>query len=89
VFRRIIKYCCSHFGLFDQLVYITDRRIKPQILTMKILAVIACIHMANLGSLHSFSQSKASKKELPSVSTIARVTDTVSLDGIRDVSTHF
>jgi len=55
MFRRIIKYCCRHFDLFDKLAYITDRRIKPQILTIKILAAIVFIHIANLGSLHSFS----------------------------------
>jgi len=88
MFRRIIKYCSKHFGLFEKLAYVTDRRIKPQILTIKILAAIVFIHIASLGSLHSFSQSKASKSKLPSVSTIARVADTVSLDDIRDVSAH-
>jgi len=88
MFRRIIKYSEKHFGLFEKLTYITDRRIKPQILTIKILAAIVFVHIANLGSLNSFSQNKASKKELPSVSTIARVADSVSLDGIREVGSH-
>jgi len=83
VFRRIIKYCLKHFGLFEKLAYVTDRRIKPQIETIKIAAAIVCIHIANLGSLNSFSQSKASKSKLPSVSTIARVADTIELEGIR------
>jgi len=59
VFKRIIKYCCRHFGLFEKLAYITDRRIKPQILTIEILSAIVFIHIANLGSLNSFSQSRA------------------------------
>jgi len=84
VFKRIIKYFSKHFSLFEKLAYITDRRIKPQILTIKILSAIVFIHIANLGSLHSFSQSKAG----PSVSTIARVADSVSIDGIRDVGAH-
>jgi len=37
--------------------------------------------MANLGSIHDFSQSVLS----PSPSTIARVADTMSLDDIREV----
>ena len=84
MFKRIIKYCLKHFGLFEKLAYITDRRIKPQILTIKILSAIVFIHIANLGSLNSFSQSKAG----PSVSTIARVADSVSLDGIREVGSN-
>jgi hypothetical protein len=84
VFKRIIKYCSKHFSLFEKLAYVTDRRIKPQILTIKILSAIVFIHIANLGSLHSFSQSKAG----PSVSTIARVADSVSLEGIRYVGAH-
>ena len=88
MFRRIINYCSKYFGLFEELVYVTDRRIKPQILTIKILAAIVFIHIANLGSLNSFSQSKTSKSKLPSVSTIARVADKVDIDSIRDVAAH-
>ena len=84
MFKRIIKYAFKHFDLFEKLACVTDRRIKPQILTIKILSAIVFIHIANLGSLHSFSQSKAG----PSVSTIARVADSVSLEGIREVGSH-
>ncbi|MBM3710105.1 MAG: hypothetical protein FJW61_06770 [Actinobacteria bacterium] len=87
MFRRIIKYSNRHFGLFKKISSISDRRIKPQIATVKILASIVCIHMANLGSLHSFSQS-SSRKTFPSVSTIARVADTISLNAIRDVGAY-
>jgi hypothetical protein len=85
VFRRIIRYSDKHFGLFKKLSSISDRRLKPQIETIKILAAIVFIHIANLGSLHSFSQSISASK-LPSVSTIARVADIVSLENIRDIS---
>lgn len=88
MFKRIIKYCSRHFDLFEKLAYVTDRRIKPQILTIKILSAIVFIHIANLGSLHSFFQNNISAKELPSVSTIARVADSLSLDGIREVGSH-
>lgn len=52
------------------------------------MAAIVFIHIANLGSLNSFSQSKTSKSKLPSVSTIARVADKVDIDSIRDVAAH-
>jgi len=87
VFKRIIKYAIKCFGLFEVLAYVTDRRIKPQIKTIKILTAIVFIHIANLGSLHSFSQNK-SAKELASVSTIARVADKVDIDSIREASSH-
>lgn len=57
MFRRIIKYSNKHFSLFKKLAYISDRRIKPQIETIKIAAAIVCIHIANLGSLNNLSQS--------------------------------
>ena len=88
MFKRIIKYAFKHFDLFEKLACVTDRRIKPQIKTIKILSAIVFIHIANLGSLHSFSQNKISAKELPSVSTIARVADSVSLKGVRYVGSH-
>lgn len=87
MFKRIIKYAIKCFGLFEVLAYVTDRRIKPQIKTIKILTAIVFIHIANLGSLHSFSQNK-SAKELASVSTIARVADKVDIDSIREASSH-
>jgi len=87
VFKRIIKYCLKHFGLFEKLAYVTDRRIKPQIKTIKILSAIVFIHISNLGSLNSFSQNKSVGK-LPSVSTIARVAGSVSLEGIREAGSH-
>ena len=84
MFRRIIKYCSKHFGLFKKLSSISDRRLKPQIETIKIAAAIVCIHIANLGSLNNLSQ-KLLKRKYPSVSTIARVADTIELEGIRAV----
>jgi len=80
-FRRIVKYSKKCFCLPAKLKDITDRRIKPQITTAKIAAAIFSLQIANLGSIHDFSQSTPS----PSPSTIARVADTMSLDDIREV----
>jgi len=87
MFRRIIKYSNKHFSLFKILASITDRRIKPQIKTIKIVTAVICMQFANLGSLNNLSQ-KLLTKEYPSVSTIARVADTISLDAIRDVGAY-
>ncbi len=81
MFRRTIRYSQKCFGLSKKLKDITDRRLKPQIATAKIAVSIFSLQMANLGSIHDFSQSVLS----PSPSTIARVADTMSLDDIREV----
>ncbi|MHB8281002.1 MAG: transposase [Candidatus Humimicrobiaceae bacterium] len=84
MFKRIIKYSNKHFGLFKKLASITDKRIKPRIATIKIVTVVICMQFSNLGSLNSLTQTLASGK-YPSVSTIARVTDCIDLDEIRNV----
>ena len=81
MFRRAIRYSRNYFGLFDKLKNITDGRIKPRIATIKVAIAIFSIQLANLGSLNNFSQQVSS----PSVSTIARSADTMSLCHIRDV----
>ena len=84
MFRRIIKYSNKHFSFFKKLQYIADRRIKPQIDTIKILTAIICMQLSNLGSLNNLSQALR-YGSYPSVSTIARVADSIVLDGIRDL----
>lgn len=82
MYRRIIKYSCKHFGLIKKLEAIADRRLKPQIVTIRISAAIICMQLANLGSLNTLSQT-LSYGDFPSVSTIARVADSMELDDIR------
>jgi len=84
MYRRLINYSSKHFGLFKKLASIADRRLKPQIATVKITAAIICMQLSNLGSLNNLSQALA-YGAYPSVSTIARVADSMELDGIRDI----
>ena len=84
MFKRIIKYSNKHFSLFKNLASITDKRLKPRIATIKIVNAIICMQFSNLGSLNSLTQAPASGK-YPSVSTIARVADSMNLDDIRNV----
>jgi len=84
VFKRIVKYSNKHFGLFKKLKYITDRRIKPRIATIRIAAAIMCMQLSNLGSLNTLGQTLL-YGDYPSVSTIARVADTINLDDIRNI----
>ena len=84
MFKRIIKYSSKHFGLFKKLTFIADGRIKPRIDTIKIVTAIICMQLSNLGSLHSLSQALR-YGSYPSVSTIARVADSMELENIRDV----
>ena len=82
MFRRAVRYSNSCFGLFDKLKNITDGRIKPRIATVKVAISIFSVQLANLGSLNNFSQQVSS----PSVSTIARSADSMSLCHIREVN---
>ena len=82
MFRKAVRYSRNYFGLFKRLKNIADGRIKPRIATVKVAIVIFSIQLANLGSLNNFSQSVSN----PSVSTIARVADTMSLKDIRKVN---
>ena len=82
MFRRAVRYSWNYFGLFKRLKNICDGRIKPRIATIRVAIAIFSMQLANLGSLNNFSQSVS----CPSVSTIARVADTMSLEEIREVS---
>ncbi len=82
MFRRAVRYSNNCFGLFDKLKNITDGRIKPRIATVKVAIAIFSVQLANLGSLNNFAQQVSS----PSVSTIARSADTMSLYHIREVN---
>ena len=84
MFKRIVKYSNKHFGLFKKLIYITDKRIKPRIATIRIATAIMCMQLSNLGSLNTLSQT-LSYGDYPSVSTIARVSETINLDDIRNI----
>lgn len=85
MFRKTVRYSNTRFGLFKKLKHIADRRLKPQIETVRIAVAIICIQLANLGSLNSLSQTKL-YREFPSVSTIARVADTMETGHIREVA---
>lgn len=88
MFKRLIRYSNKIFNLFSIIDAITDKRIKAQIPTVKIVAAIIVMHFTNQGSLNNFSQEIAFKRlkaDVPSVSTIARVADTMDLGKIRAV----
>lgn len=88
MFKRLIRYSNKIFDLFTIIASITDQRIKAQIPTVKIVAAIIIMHFTNQGSLNNFSQEIAFKRlkaNIPSVSTIARVADTMDLEEIRSV----
>jgi len=88
MFKKLIRYSNKIFDLFTAIASITDERTKAQIPTVKIVAAIIIMHFTNQGSLNNFSQEIAFKKlkaDIPSVSTIARVADTMDLEEIRSV----
>jgi len=88
MFKKLIRYSNKIFDLFTIIASITDIRIKPQIPTLKIITAIIIMYFTNQGSLHSLSQEitfKRLKADVPSVSTIARVADSMDLDKIRAV----
>ncbi len=88
MFKKLIRYSNKIFDLFTIIASVTDERIKAQIPTVKIVAAITVMHFTNQGSLNNLSQEIAYKKlkaAVPSVSTIARVADTMNLEEIRGV----
>jgi len=88
LYRKLIRYSNKIFNLFSIIASITDERLKPQIATVKIVTAITVMHFSNLGSLNSLSQAisfKNLKKQIPSVSTIARSADSMNLEEIRGV----
>ena len=88
MYRKLLRYSNKIFNLFSIIATITDERLKPQIATVKIIAAIIVMQFSNLGSLNSLSQAisvKNLKKDIPSVSTIARSADSINLEEIRGV----
>jgi len=88
MYRKLIRYSNKIFNLFDIIASITDKRLKPQIPTVKITSAILAMQFTNQGSLNSLSQEiafKNLKKAVPSVSTIARSADSMNLEEIRNV----
>jgi len=88
LYRKLIGYSNKIFNLFGIIASITDKRLKPQIPTVKIVVAIIIMHFTNQGSLNNLSQEiayKNFKKDIPSVSTIARSADSMDLDKIRNV----
>ena len=88
MFKKLIRYSDKIFNLFSIIASITDGRLKPQIPTVKIVAAIIIMHFTNQGSLNNLSQEiafKNLKKDIPSVSTIARTADSLNLEEIRSV----
>ena len=86
MYKKLIRYSNKIFNLFSIIATITDERLKPQIATVKIIAAIIVMQFSNLGSLNSLSQAisvKNLKKDIPSVSTIARSADSINLEEIR------
>jgi hypothetical protein len=82
MFRRALRYSQKTFRLYRRLKEIKDRRIKPRISAVKVAIYIFSLQLSNLGSLNNFSQSVT----YPSVSTVARSADTMSIDDVRDVN---
>ena len=83
-----MRYSNKIFNLFGIIASITDKRLKPQIDTVKNVVTIIIMQFTNQGSLNNLSQEiayKNFKKQIPSVSTIARSADSMSLEEIRNI----
>jgi len=63
MYRKLIRYSNKIFNLFNIIVSITDKRLKPQIATVKITTAIIVMQFSNLGSLNSLSQAIAFKNK--------------------------
>ena len=91
MFKRIIDYSNKYFKLFDLIKNTSDARAKPQIATSDIASSILSILFCSLGSLNKFNTSReisyASNiaAKVPSASTIARVSDTIDLEYLRQI----
>ncbi|MQY75542.1 MAG: hypothetical protein GH148_08475 [Clostridia bacterium] len=88
MYRKLMRYSNKIFNLFSIIATITDKRLKPQIATVKIVTAIIIMQFSNLGSLNSLCQTislKNLKKAVPSVSTIARAADSLNLEEIRNI----
>jgi hypothetical protein len=91
MFKRIVNYSNKYFNLFSLINDISDMRTKPQIATSGIAASILSILFCGLGSLNKFNQSRDLSfvsnmlKRIPSSSTVARTSDTINLDALREI----
>ncbi len=91
MFKRIIKYSNKYFKLFSLINNISDGRAKPQIKPSDISSSILSLLFSNLGSLNRFNQSREISSiasaigRIPSSSTIARTSDSLDLDAIREI----
>ena len=91
MFTRVIKYSNKYFDLFDLINNITDARQKPQIAAPDIAASILSMLFCGLGSLNKFNVSRDISyvldiaAKVPSASTVARASDTIDLDAIREI----
>jgi hypothetical protein len=91
MFTRVIKYSNKYFDLFDLINNITDARQKPQIACSDIAASILSMLFCSLGSLNKYNVSRDISyvldiaAKVPSSSTVARASDTIDLDAIREI----
>jgi hypothetical protein len=91
MFTRVIKYSNKYFDLFDLINNITDARQKPQIACSDIAASILSMLFCSIGSLNKYNVSRDISyvldiaAKVPSSSTIARASDTIDLDAIREI----
>jgi hypothetical protein len=88
MFKKLIRYSNKIFDLFSVIASVTDKRIRPQIPTVKAVTAVIIMYFTNQGSLNGLSQEIAYKRLkgfFPSVSTIARSADSMDLDGVREV----
>src|SRR3989304_8368349 len=89
--KKIIDYSNKYFGLFDLISDISDLRVNPQISAADFSSSVLSMLFSNLGSLNSFNQSRDFSYagniagKVPSASTVARSTDTIDLDRLREI----
>ncbi|MBM3706302.1 MAG: transposase [Actinobacteria bacterium] len=89
MFKRIVNYSNKYFNLFSLIDNISDGRAKPQIACSDIAVSILSILFCGLGSLNKFNNLREISSvpnissKVPSASTIARVSDTIDLDCLR------
>ena len=89
--KRIIDYSNKYFGLSDLIEGISDLRANPQISASDVSSSVMSMIFSNLGSLNKFNQSRDFSYagniagRIPSASTVARSTDTIDLDRLREI----
>jgi hypothetical protein len=91
MFKRIIKYSNKYFKLFSLINNISDMRQRPQISSSDIAASILSLLFSNLGSLNKYNCSRDISSVdnivdvIPSSSTVARTSDSIDLDTLREI----